>query len=60
MIIEDTLAMIKKLKVEEREPFLTSISSFIEQVIMADNIIHPKEKENYDLWKDKMYNSDIL
>ena len=55
-IIQDSLQFSQNLDEEEREPCLLAIKSYIENLIEADDVIHPAETKNFDLWKQAVLN----
>ena len=55
-IIQDSQQFSQNLDEEEREPCLLAIESYIENLIEADDVIHPAETENFNLWKRAVLN----
>uniref|UniRef100_A0AB33IQG8 TerB family tellurite resistance protein n=1 Tax=Prevotella sp. GTC17253 TaxID=3236793 RepID=A0AB33IQG8_9BACT len=51
-LIAQTNNLLTYATEEERESLLSELSSFIQHVIMADEVIHPKEDEYYKKWKN--------
>lgn len=53
-LIEQTNNLLTYATEEERVSLLSELSSFIQQVIMADGVIHPNEEKYYNEWKNEI------
>jgi hypothetical protein len=57
-LVSKTNSLIIRTPAEERIPLLKTLSYFINGVIMADGVIHPKETKYYTEWKEMLRISD--
>ena len=57
-LVSKTNSLIIRTPAEERIPLLRTLSYFINGVIMADGVIHPKETKYYTEWKEMLRISD--
>ena len=53
-LIEQTQKLLGYATEEEREALRNELSSFIEKVIMADEVLHPNEEKYFEEWKTKI------
>lgn len=53
-IIDEMNGFVSQLKDDEKQPFVSMIDSYIQGIIKADNIIDPKEKLYYNMWKENV------
>lgn len=53
-LIAQTNNLLTYATEEEREPLLSELSSFIQHVIMADEVVHPNEEKYYNEWKNEI------
>ena len=57
-LVSKTNSLIIRTPAEERIPLIKTLSYFINGVIMADGVIHPKETKYYTEWKEMLRISD--
>ena len=51
-IIAETMDLVSGFNDDERKAILVTTSLFIRKVIMADQRVESKERENYERWKE--------
>ncbi len=55
-IVAETKSLISELPLEEKEPFVFSIHSFVKKLITADNKTVEKEQEYLAIWEQEILN----
>ncbi len=53
-LINETKILLEYATYEEKESLLDALSSYIQKVIMADNVRHPKEEKYYKEWQNRI------
>lgn len=53
-LVNETKILLEYATYEEKESLLDALSSYIQKVIMADNVRHPNEERYYKEWQNRI------
>jgi hypothetical protein len=53
-LVNETKILLEYATYEEKESLLDALSSYIQKVIMADNVRHPNEEKYYKEWQNRI------
>lgn len=53
-LVNETKILLEYATYEEKESLLDALSSYIQKVIMADNVRHPNEEGYYKEWQNRI------